>query len=325
MSSEYSKTWSQHPRHPIVVKAFLDSEQVRTGVEVLNQTYDSSTDLVNISGKQQQWSVESVAHKKYKQFLFDLKTRVEEFLNTIFQEMGHMDQVEWKFSPVLGMLTTSIASPQCPHSDMHHPYGFVAILYLSSCSSAFFHVDMLNENISWLVPPPPIEEIQREMNSDSNSRCSSAEMERYYRSNFSAMLSIPSEEFPRYVSYKVDAGDIVIFRSDCIHFGPGSDGAVQRKMMFFPMLKTFGVENSTTDLKYDSEVQLQPWILAEKLHGRGSETWRGIMRDFRKYRPHDHYPNMDVEEAYGGQSFNSTVTQELEEGNSFHFVNLGKQ
>lgn len=301
------ETWLKHPRHPIILPNFIQSADLQFANDLFESSYQSSSDdLTYISGMQEQWSVENPAKlsKEQLEFIARLKESIGKFLRTV------QDLSPTKFSSVLGMRTKQIARPQCPHADMAHPYGYVAIVYLSSCKSAWFHQDMIDEIACQLIPRPVDEE-----NIDEENGGLSSSWERYYRNNFSSILTPPgSDPSPRYVSYDVRPGDVVLFRSDCIHFGPGSDSIVERKMMFFTVMVN-PEDKRDIELEYDSEAQVQPWNLAEKLYGRDSEMWRAVMRDFRDYNPHLHYPKMTPEQAYCGKDqILEKITVELYQG-----------
>jgi hypothetical protein len=147
-----------------------------------------------------------------------------------------------------------------------------------------------------------------DLNADSSFTTMS--WKRYYRKNFSAMMSLDSTA---YRCLDVNAGDAVLFRSDSIHYGPGADPLVERRMLFFTITRVISVD---VEMKtYNSNDQLQPWIVAERLYGRHSDIWRGVMRHYVSFRPHLHYdPIMELQEAYGDEDHLKTIHEKLEEG-----------
>jgi hypothetical protein len=207
---------------------------------------------------------------------------------------------EHNCSEVLGMRSTKSSKPQCPHADMNHGNGFVIIAYLSSCKSAFFHVDMFEEQSSQIVNQPDFAE-----DISTDFRCTHPAWNRYYRANFSAVMCFDASS---YRFFEMAAGDLVLFRSDSIHFGPGADSLVDRKMLFFTV-------NRAQASTYNAEEQLQPWIVAEKLYGRESELWKACMRECIRFQPLLHFDDLTIPEALGDNDFIVRLGTELEEGN----------
>jgi hypothetical protein len=279
----------------------LAVNDVRELLNIFEHSYFTpSNDLKTISGLQEQWKVECmISDLRQREAIERLKLRVVSILERAFVLNGDELGKHNCSSEVLGMRSTVSSKPQCPHADMNHGYGFVIIAYLSSCKSAFFHVDMFEELASQIAKQPEFPE-----NISADFRCTHPSWNRYYRVNFSAVMCFDTTS---YRDFEVDAGDVVLFRSDSIHFGPGADALVDRKMLFFTV-------NRAQASSYNVEEQLQPWVVAEKLYGRNSEIWKGCMRDSLRFRPLEHFEDLTIKEALGDNEFIERLETELQEG-----------
>jgi hypothetical protein len=295
-----------HPRAPVHLPLFLTHPEIEKLCQCLDSSHQKpSNDLKTISGFQEQWDVEgTMSGKAITKTFKNIKSRTLSILEKAF-EQNKETFGKGVFSNVLGMRSTTTTKPQFPHSDMDHNQGFVVIIYLSRCKSAYFHDDMFHETGSQLEDLPNDPE-------DLNDDYSFTKMswKRYYRQNFSAMMSLDSTA---YRCFDVNAGDAILFRSDSIHYGPGADPWVERRMLFFTITRetSFGVEMKT----YDSNDKLQPWIVAERLYGRGSDIWRGVMRHYISFHPHlQYHPTMELQYAYGDEEHVKTLHEKLEVG-----------
>lgn len=291
------------PRAPRLVKSFVstDDKELEGLLDVFDESYnDTDTVLFAISGQQQQWNAEKFFKERgRKKTLCSIKEKAIQHLKS---EFGISSGTHFRNSDWLGMRTTELAQRQCPHADMNHPFAFVFILYLSACESAYFHPEMFEETKDNLLPYPLTEEVIDDDSGISN-------WSRYYRFNFSAMISVDTS---KYKSFCVNAGDMVIFRGDSIHFGPGADSAVDRKMFFFTAKIDDDQTNSRLPESYDSDSQLQPWIVAERIYGTDSEIWRGVMRQMQTYNPHSHY-NLQPKEVYADDAYLQELNSQLED------------
>lgn len=299
-----------HPRMPLRVRGLLNHDEVIQILESYNESYWTvpAVGISTISGSQQQWVVfDSDPDEEKKDVCqssdsssncwMDLRSKIAEFLKPIIFKRDCAVET----SSILGMLTPQTATPQCPHADMKHPFGFVCIIYLTNCISAYFHDDMFEETNNQLVAYPSYPEVVDDESGLSNWK-------RYYRANFSQLLSPETED---YSSFHVEPGDIVLFRSDSLHWGPGGDKNIERKMVFFTMNEQRADVGS-----YNSEEQIQPWVIAEKLYGYDSDIWHGFMRQFRIFDPHLHFLQDDVIEN-AEKSYVEKLEAELQKGNFF--------
>lgn len=87
-----------------------------------------------------------------------------------------------------------------------------------------------------------------------------------------------------FVSYPVEAGDVMFFRPDILHRGIKNQSDETRLVLFCVL----GPKEKTT---FDDDFSIFEFIFAEQLHGRGSKEHLEALSRCHQYKPINHYPS----------------------------------
>jgi hypothetical protein len=242
---------------PVFMKQFLSKDEIAFFLSEFSRGKDGQ---VPISGEQQMWFSEG------EENFHAVVTPVVQRLKALLPDRYDIMEVrKWA-----RMESKSEAVPQVPHADYTSSDRVVFLLYLDqSAYSTAFHMG--------------------ELGCENSFEDEKADMSRkeYLKKKFEMFFYSWDRDYIRthYALRTVGLGDVVAFRADHVHFGPGGyftdeqAASAGRKVIFFSA-------GPPGNLEYD---QYQPWLLTQDRERFGGDAWALMMQLYRRYNPERHY------------------------------------